>query len=139
MLESNSKKINELNVRVNEWNVPKATRWLHRLQKVLGPTIGALITSNGEANLREAFTALNSQLGEEQYWEWINELLEGVVVDDKPVNKDSINSIFKGRLLLMHKVIFFVLEVNFKDFLDEFKNKNPLEKLTAKVLPFKQG
>jgi hypothetical protein len=47
------------------------------------------------------------------------ELLQLTRIDGKEINEAVFDSEFAGNLFFMYKVIFFVIEVNYKDFFDK--------------------
>lgn len=129
-----SKTIQGLEVKVNEFSVKKALTWLHRLQRVFGPTLASFLAKENDVNANSfqiAFNSMNAQMSEAQYYEWVLELTEGVVVEGTPVTKDNLGLIFKGKLMFLHKVLWFVLEVNFSDFLEELKSRKEVQESQA--------
>lgn len=96
---------------------------LNRLKKTLGPAFGAWIGQQVE----NIVTLIGSDLSDDQMLQLVLDLFELTSVDKKEENRlagpltngDVFNSHFAGRYGRMFKVLAFVVEVNYPDFLTE--------------------
>ena len=92
---------------------------LLELKQVLGDSIGSLFGGQIEV----AIAKIGGDLSNENVLDFVLRLLEFTYIDERMegVNKDFFNEHFAGKYGYLFKVLIFVTEVNFGDFLDETK------------------
>ena len=127
MIETQSKTINGIEFRTNQFAALRATPLLIRLVKAVGPALAALRgMMQAEVSIAGLGPALGDALGAldpDDATRLIQDLLKSTkaIVDDKVVelnSENAINKVFSGKdsLQTMFEVVGFVVEVNFSGF-----------------------
>jgi hypothetical protein len=135
-----------------------ATLVFYQLQKCIAPAIvqalGALNISSGKkidvkkifdseidiASLSGAIDSIHEKMKAAEWLSFLKTALSRTTVNDRAVgDKAHFDEIFSGKILLLYKVLWFTLEVNFGDFFDAVgfsaSKVNEVQKTT--VLPKK--
>lgn len=124
MRNTQEKTIDDSVFSVSQFSATKSLKLFHRLGKMIGPAFGALtggaaLGDVANANISaEAFgsaiKALFESCDESTFERTVKDLLETTTKDGKPINFDLD---FSGSIGTLFKVLAFVLEVNYSDFL----------------------
>lgn len=98
----------------------------------LGSSLASLINDKGldaEVDLTKTIEELTSKLTPETFERLTKQLMEraNVVIGDNPQmqplsNESNFNYAFQQSLIRFYKVIWFVIQVNYKDFLEKMGN-----------------
>ncbi len=123
MLESRTKEIDGDVYTTSQFPARQGFKLLNRLKKTLGPAIGAWMGEQAE----NIITLIGADLSDDQMLDLILDFFEftSVVSKDKETLSGSLkhsttfDDHFSGRYGRMLKVLAFVLEVNYPDFLTE--------------------
>lgn len=122
MISAKEKVIDGAKYTVTQMTARQALKMQAKLLKLLGPCIAELIGAVGkmeDAGLARAVMALAANLDEKTFDGLMFELLQHVRKDGVELTEGNINLEFAGALNTMYKVIAFVLEANYADFLEE--------------------
>lgn len=124
MISVKEKEIDGAKYMVTQMTARQALKMQAKLVKLLGPCVAEAITSifskeDRENGLSKAIMALATQLDEKTFDGLIFELLQGVRKNGMELREAEINLEFAGALNTLYKVIGFVLEANYADFLAE--------------------
>lgn len=128
-----------------------------KLIKYFGPSLLSLTTiglqgkkkfSETEIDpelLSKLFQNLTDQLDEDEYLNFLLRLLKSTRYDNQEINEELFDTIFAGNYLTLYKVIFFVMEVNYKksffgeggigNLTERIKNLIPQENKSTKDSP----
>lgn len=121
MIEVKEKEIDGAKYMVTQMTARQALKMQAKLIKLLGPCVSELITcfvsKDKENGLSKVVTALATQLDDKTFDQLVFELLTNVRKNGFELNESSINLEFAGALNTLFKVIGFVLEANYSDFL----------------------
>ena len=145
-LEVKTKTINDRPVTVKQFPAVYANRLLAQVIKYFGSGLFSLLVqlkdgsrSVFDFDVKEVSGIVNefsSKLVPEEWQAFCLSCLAYSSVNEQKIdNEDSFNQVFSGKLLLMYKVLFFALEVNYGDFLGESGfgvTPKPQPKKTAK-------
>jgi len=125
MIETKEKAIDEHNVMVTQFPGRRALMFKTRLIKLLGPSIAQLFTEKGVdaevdfSAISKALDKLAENLNENEYVKFVLDLLQCTRFDGKEIGENVFDTEFAGNLLLMYKVLWFTLEVNYGSFFGE--------------------
>lgn len=108
---------------IGHWPVDKANENLAFLVKTFGHGFVAALESDqnvldvdlGSAIIKDIVGSLFDKLTPKQYADKMKDWTLGILCDGKPI---EYNTHFTGRIMHLHKVIFFVLRHQYADFLD---------------------
>lgn len=107
-----------------------------KLTKIIGPLLSSTLSKSGSIsnimdidlkNMDGAVTVLLGSLSESEFDVFVKRLLKHTLLDGQSVT-DTFDIVFQGKYGLLFKVLKFVMEVNYKDFLAEIG----LEKIMSK-------
>lgn len=113
-----------------------------KLVKYFGPSFLSLATLGlqGKNKFSEAdvspelisklFQDLADKLNEDEYLEFVLRLLKSTRYDNKEIDSELFDAIFAGEYGTLYKVLFFVLEVNYKK---SFFGESGIGKLTKSL------
>jgi hypothetical protein len=69
------------------------------------------------ARLSEAVDAIHAKMNAREWLDFLKQTLSQTTVDNKPVGETQhYNDVFSGKMLLLYKVLWYTLEINFSDF-----------------------
>lgn len=124
MKKTEEKSIDGSTYAVSQFSATKSLKMFHRLGKMIGPAFGALTggaalgdVANANVSAESfgaAIKALFDACDETVFERTVKDLLETTTKDGKPINFDLD---FSGNIGSLFKVLAFVLEVNYSDFL----------------------
>jgi hypothetical protein len=124
MKKTEEKTIDGATYAVTQFSATKSLKTFHRLGRMIGPAFGALtggaaLGDVANANITAesfgtAIKALFESCDEATFERTVKDLLETTTKDGKPINFDLD---FSGSIGTLFKVLAFVLEVNYSDFL----------------------
>lgn len=108
---------------IGHWPVDKANENLAFLVKTFGQGFVSALDNNenlldmdlGTAFLKDIISGLFDKLTPEQYAQKVKTWTTGILCDGKPI---EYNTHFTGRIMHLHKVIFYILRHQYSDFLD---------------------
>ncbi len=84
-------------------------------------------------SIANGITNLSDKLSPDEYVKLVKNFLSETRYNGKPVS-DNFNSLFAGRMLLVHKLLAFTLEVNFADFLSLARERTKSEETKSEAL-----
>lgn len=122
MIETKTRQIDGHMIESTQFPARRAFKYQTRLIRLLSP-LGALL---GKANKQSMvdqeidfskLTLFADALDDENTMNFLMILLSYTRVDDKEITNELFDMEFAGRLDLVYKILFFVLEVNFSSFL----------------------
>lgn len=123
MIETKTKEIGGTVFQCTQWSGSKNFSRLYELASVIAPTMAHGIRPgvsifNAEVNVAGAMDTLVMSLGDsDKAFGLILRLLDGVHVDNRPINKTEFDLLFVGPALFdLPKLLLFVVETNFGDF-----------------------
>jgi len=122
MIETKEKKIDDRAVMVTQFPGRRALFFKTRLLKLVGPSVTQLFTGKGlDASLdfstmSKALDKLSENLKEDEYVKFVLDLLQCTRLDGQEITDMVFDSEFAGNLLLMYKILWFTLEVNYGSF-----------------------
>ncbi|MCK5127628.1 MAG: hypothetical protein KAR42_15330 [candidate division Zixibacteria bacterium] len=128
MKENKTKTIDGQDFTFFQLNPFKANRLLIKLVKIAGPALGSLANSkdvNGVQDLMDAdidakglLDSICEKLDEDEIEEMFKKLLSQVHCSEvgELSNESHCDTVFKGKISLMYKVVFAALEAQFGDF-----------------------
>ena len=122
MIDTKEKIIDEHNVMVTQFPGRRALFFKTRLIKLVGPSVAQLFTGKSlDINMdfsivAKALDKLAENLKEDEYVKFVLDLLQCTRLDEKEINDSTFDNEFAGNLLLMYKVLWFTLEVNYGSF-----------------------
>lgn len=123
MISVKEKEIDGAKYSVTQMTARQALKMQAKLIKLLGPCISEAISaslSKDDTNfLSKIITSLATQLDEKTFDQLVFDLLQGVRKNGFELSEGSINLEFAGALNTLFKVIAFVLEANYSDFLQD--------------------
>lgn len=123
MISAKDKVIDGARYTVTQMTARQALRMQAKLIKLLGPCMSeallACMGKNESDGFSRAIMALANSLDERSFDGLMFELLQGVRKEGVELTEGNINLEFAGALNTMYKVIGFVLEANYADFLEE--------------------
>jgi hypothetical protein len=119
MQRSETKEINGHNYQCTQFSASKGLKMLHRLGKILGPSLSSLAGMNSE-NLQadmlgSAIGSLFANCSEAEFETTVKELLTTTTIDGRAINFDLD---FAGDLGSLFKLLAFVLKVQYGNFFD---------------------
>jgi hypothetical protein len=103
-------------------------KYQSRLVKMIGPAFGGLankakaLDNSADSIIDIVGTALNGlaeSIDEDKFSEFMLELHSQTRIDGSEVNTETFNNVYAAHLSTMYKVIAFILEVNYSDFLGD--------------------
>lgn len=134
MIETLTKNINGSSYSVTQLTARRALRLQAKLIKLLGPSV-SLFVSSYESEASEVFpkaiNLLASQIDENEFENLVMDIIQGVRKDGVELTPSIIDLEFAGKINSLCKVLGYVLEVNFGDFLEpegiigQLLKKNP--------------
>jgi len=135
-----SKVINEKEFKVEPFNVRTAFRMQAKLARIFGPALACLMPEKGldsNVDFSKLLAGLFEELTEDAFDKLISELLSrAFLIQDGQMlelRKDEVlNLAFLGSTMDLYKVIWFVLEVNYPDFLSQVGDFGSLLKTDSK-------
>lgn len=123
------KTISDSTYRVNQFVGTTSFKMLVEVTKLLGPGLASLpklIPKDGSSILDsdtnilgEAIQVMMGKLDPTANLDLIIRLLASTSCDNSDINLQTFDLVFQGKMLTLFKVIMFVLEVNYSDFLKE--------------------
>lgn len=122
MIESKSKNIDGIEVSVTQWTARLCLHNKFKIAKILGPVFSKLQSNDGSildsdiSSLGNAITELATQLDGTKLDEFISLIFKQQRFNGKEYSDSDFDVIFNDKLSAVYKSIFFVLEVNYKDF-----------------------
>ena len=122
MIDTKEKTIDEHNVMVTQFPGRRALLFKTRLIKLIGPSVAQMFTGKSlDANvdfsvISKALDKLAENLKEDEYVKFVLDLLQCTRLDGKEISESVFDNEFAGNLLLMYKVLWFTLEVNYGSF-----------------------
>jgi len=122
MIETKDKTIDNRVVTVTQFPGRRALFFKTRLIKLIGPSVTQLFTGKGlDLNIdlvivAKALDKLAENLKEDEYVKFVLELLQFTRLDGQEINDSVFDNEFAGNLLLMYKILWFTLEVNYGSF-----------------------
>ena len=135
MIESFTREIGGDVYTVSQFSATLASKYLIRLGKIIGGPMSMIfdsetlqkakdgdldpknVTDGDVKNLSSAVKLLFGNMDEERDVAFIKALLEKTLINNKQIDLDVD---FSGKIGTLMKVLIFVLEVNFQDFLSDF-------------------
>lgn len=125
MIKTKTKTIEGNEYSCTQMTTTKSVRTLKRLVKLMGePIVIFMATGSGDDNDTSTVDAASMfmlRMDDEDLVELIKTMLEGVTCGTEEVVGDF-DVRFAGELNLMFKVVTFVVEVNWQDFIDAAKS-----------------
>lgn len=124
MIETKEKVIDNHSVMVTQFPGRRALFFKTRLLKLAGPALAQMFTSE-ELSLDAKFDhtviakiidKLAESLDENEFVRFVIDLLQCTRVDGKEITESEFDMLFAGNLLLMYKILWFTLEVNYGSF-----------------------
>ena len=127
MIETKEKTIDGHNVMVTQFPGRRALLFKTRLIKLIGPSIAQMFTGENPLDGKEldfsiiakALDKLAETLNEDEYVKFVLDLLQYSRFDGQEIKESVFDTEFAGNLLLMYKVLWFTLEVNYGSFFGE--------------------
>jgi len=125
------KTIDSFSCRSNKFTGSASFKIFVELVQLFGPGLASLLGSTARdgsiksvldtdsAGLQLAMSSLMGKLNPDTNLAFIKKLLSSTTIDGQDLNDNSFDLIFQGKLLSMFKVLLFVIEVNYEDFLGE--------------------
>lgn len=127
-IETEEKTIDGRQVMVTQFPGRRALTFKTRLLKLLGPSIAQMFSGvkTDKSNILDsdfdlsiiskACEKLSETLDEDEFVKFVLELLQCTRLDGKEINDAVFDIEFAGNLVLMYKVLWFTLEVNYGSF-----------------------
>jgi len=127
MIQVKERSIHGKTVKVQQLPARKAILLKAKLVRIFGPSLGKLADGfkggsflDADLDISGAAEKLFAALPEDKVLPLIDELLKGVFVDNLDVSsEDKFDHVFTEDQMLLYKTIGFVLEVNYKSFLEK--------------------
>ena len=124
MISVKEKEIDGEKYAVTQMTARQALKMQAKLIKLLGPCVSEAVAvafskEKKEDGLSKVIIALANQLDEKTFDGIVFELIQGVRKNGMELREGEINLEFAGALNTLFKVIGFVLEANYSDFLAE--------------------
>lgn len=122
MISVKTKTIDGAKYDVTQMTARQALKMQAKLIKILGPCIAEFISAIGkmeDAGISRAIMALAANVDENTFDKLVFELMLGIRKDGVELSEANINLEFAGSLNTLYKVLAFVLEANYGDFLEE--------------------
>lgn len=126
MIEVKEKMINGDNYVVTQLPARRAIKLKAKLIRLFGPVLAQIFISDsdedvsGKTKLVKAVEVFASHLDENVFENLIVEILAGVRKNGIELTPPTIDLEFAGDMATLYQVIFFVIEVNFSNFLSLF-------------------
>jgi len=121
-IETKEKTIDNHVIMVTQFPGRRALFFKTRLIKLVGPSIAQMFTGKGLdattdfTTISRALDKLAENLNEDDYVKFILDLLQCTRFDGQEIKEGVFDIEFAGNLLLMYKVLWFTLEVNYGSF-----------------------
>jgi hypothetical protein len=123
MIDTKEKTIDGRNVMVVQFPGRRALFFKTRLLKLIGPAIAQMFTGKNPLEtevdfsvVSKALDKLSERLNEDEFVKFVLDLLQCTRLDGKEISGAVFDEEFAGNLLLMYKVLWFTLEVNYGSF-----------------------
>ena len=123
-IETRNKTIDGMKITVSQFPGVTGFKMQAKLLKYFSPLLAIFKSGDGEASLLDREINLDSvmqfseSLCNDGALEFVFELLQLTRIDGVEMSETLFNEKFAGKLPTMYKILWFVLEVNFKSFLD---------------------
>lgn len=123
--------IGDMNCRVNQFTGTVSFKLFIELVQLVGPAFGSLLSSTDNktslsnmlsanvGDLQVTMLALMAKLNPDNNLDLILRMFACTTVNGEDVNSKTFDTVFQGKILTMFKVLLFVVEVNYQDFLGE--------------------
>jgi hypothetical protein len=122
MIETKEKEIDGRMIMVTQFPGRRALSHKTRLIKLLGPAVAQLFTEDkidltkDISSLSKVIDKLSSTLDENDFVRFVLDLLKCTRLDGKEITEAVFDDEFSGDLLLMYKILWYTLEVNYGNF-----------------------
>lgn len=125
--KTETREINGITYTVTQWPVETALEIKFRLMQIVGGSLGELAglmdkDSGGAEDLDKiglAISGLFKSCPPKEMVSFLKEVVSSARADGELVSNSKFTELYQGDLVTPYKVFFFVLKVNYSDFLSE--------------------
>lgn len=140
MVEPTSKTIDGRVIMTVPFLGRRALTYKTKIIRMFGASIGSLFSKPGGINAQIDFsvfedfiTKLTARIDENEFVKFVLELLQTTRIDGKEITPETFDMEFAANLVLMYKILWFVLEVNYGNFFGDTGIGKILSALKAKT------
>lgn len=142
MIQTLERVIDGNTFRVTQLPATRAVRLSHKLLSIVAPAMGYAASGTKDGNVLDAdvdfgraIQSLFDRLPTNEFEALLKELLQGALIDDKPL-MPQFDIVMQGRVLTVFKLAAFALEANFRDFFDALA---PMAEVVKRMIQKAQG